>query len=148
MFWVKFKEFTLDINENLKWNKLNVDIQSDEFSSLFYTTCMILVTNLMNLEGSKIEIVFQMHQPSEKMSERQEQILRYVGGYVIFSLKKHYNGLKKSSVLSTRTPATAALDFFTSLDTRFEVLRCRSSQLFRIHKEMGGIKEPWWPCHH
>lgn len=47
--------------------------------------------------------------------------MRYVGGYVIFSLKKHYNGLKKSSVLSTRTPTTAALDFFTSLDTRFEV---------------------------
>ena len=102
-----------------------------------YLLVKILLENKININGSVISTIFQgivmdvinrilklhnQHQIPEmtsntelKLSEDEQQIIYYVAGFIIFSMKKKYTHLKK--VKSCQDAAVASLQLFDSFMT-------------------------------
>ena len=117
-FWREFHIFTLNSENHDIWNAV-VNTDTQEFTFMYHSLGMIVASKIISLEKLKRPCQ-EIMEPEERLPERQQEVLRYVSGFVIYSLQKHYKRLKESKVPSTRAASRAALDFLTSLDTRFE----------------------------
>jgi len=123
--WSKVHQYSLNVSKKRLWIGLvnEETVSSDEFSSLFHFLCMRVIEGLMAIENKNIadkqcdEVTPPTTSP---MTNQEQEVLRYVAGYVIFSLKKRYKLLTKSNVIATREASVATHQFLSSLDTKIE----------------------------
>ena len=97
-------------------------LESSTFSSLYHFILMRLVEYIIEYENEKKrESLFS--QEDLRLTEDQQQIVRYVAGYIIFSLTKKWKMVyrnKKSMV------ASAAVDFLKSIRITSNNIRANS----------------------
>lgn len=116
--WGEIHNYTLKPKIELWRTILDNSVFLKPFYSFHHTTSMKIVEEILKLENQKTV------KPAEiepfKITEEEQKVLRYVAGYITYSLIQRYKKLSSSSVVSTRETANAAIDFLQSLDTKFE----------------------------
>ena len=78
MFWRDFHLFTLNIEKRELWKPLVNDVDSQEFSFLFHSACMIIVSKIVALEKSK--------RPKHEFVQPAETFRKTGGGFKICCL--------------------------------------------------------------
>ena len=117
LLWRNIHRYSQNAENRKKWSSLVTSPLNDEFSSLFHTMCMKTVEALLKSKNKSQIIHTEQQKP---LSNEEQETLRYVAGYVVFSMRKHYKSLLDSNVPSTREFSGAAVKFLKSIDTKFE----------------------------
>ena len=95
------------------------DTKSDEFRYVYHSLCMNIMREIMEMENSKAS-----NKPAaivEKPLRKDEQeVIQYVAGFIIYSLRRKFVTLSKSRVVKTRVTATSALAFLETLHGKFD----------------------------
>ena len=76
---------------NYKEFKSIVNIECNEFVSMFHSTCINMMTEIVRMENETLKEPFV----EANLTEEDQQVLRYSAGYIIFSLRRHYLQLIK-----------------------------------------------------
>ena len=76
---------------NYKEFKSIVNIECNEFVSMFHSTCINMMTEIVRMENETLKEPFV----EANLTEEEQQVLRYSAGYIIFSLRRHYLQLIK-----------------------------------------------------
>lgn len=94
--WKNIHKYTTTANIALWKNILKEEqLNSKQFSSLRHTTCMKIVESILKIENKK-----KAQQPNNseiKISKDEQKAVRYVAGYIIYSLTKNYKKLRYST---------------------------------------------------
>ena len=132
-FWSAFHLF----NVKLEANKLWFDFMCEKFSQQMYHSAtfkslIFFVSRQIVLAIISIQNTLNNQKPATmdelKLTDDEQQIIRYVAGYVVFSLKNKYNKIKYTTKSpKSRQVADASLTLLNSLViTSDENLRCKT----------------------
>ena len=113
--WSKMHNvFVNDSAEFDIWKILMVDSQykhdSSEFKIFLHSVWMKLFYIIMKFENERK--IGQTKIPDVKLTNEEQQVVYYVGGYIVFSLQKKYKGMMKNGI---NPVAVAAYEFLESL---------------------------------
>ena len=121
IMWKNVHQYATNSSSRSSWLDVclnHVDVNSQEFVSLLHFIVMFSVKSVMLLENDLKKK--DGKQPESKecntLSTEEQEILSYVAGYLVFSLKRKYKRIQESG--SSKAVAVAALQLLTSLEIR------------------------------
>ena len=147
--WRKLHMYTTGFDARIMWkiicekDLVDVDIQSPVFVSLLHFLTMQCVKSIMTFENKHHEQ--KMGELDLKLSVEEQEVIRYVSGYLIFSLKIKYEKMAKS--ICSKEIAVAALQLLSSLQMVGESKLASQtflefSKKYLEKKNRGGIVKP------
>ena len=114
IMWRKIHLLTLDMQKKAEWEVILSTVKSSsdsiEFCLLFHELVMQLVDSIFHHENEKNGIIIT-DEANLKLTEDEQSVIRYVGGYIFFSLIRKY---KRLSEKKNSTTVSAALDLLES----------------------------------
>ena len=116
--WGRILNIIQDKSMFSKWEDVLSKCKSTSertFGTLFYFIVMQLVKYIMKFENAR-KLASKVEAPDLKLTDDEQQVLYYVCGYIVFSMRKKYIKMKGKNVNSTA--AIAAIQFFDSLKVK------------------------------
>lgn len=88
------------------------DTKTNEFGSMYTSLCFNILVEIMRSQIHQKEEEFKEGQ----LTEGEQQVLRYTAGYILFSMRRKYYKLEKSTQVSTRETSAGVLNFIDSVN--------------------------------
>ena len=121
IMWKNVHQYATNSSSGSSWLDVcvnHVDVNSQELVSLLHFIVMFSVKSVMLLENDLKKK--DGKQPESKecntLSTEEQEMLSYVAGYLVFSLKRKYKRIQESG--SSKAVAVAALQLLTSLEMK------------------------------
>ncbi|XP_066916644.1 uncharacterized protein [Clytia hemisphaerica] len=113
----KFWSELTSLNGKLFWVHV-VSANSAEFFSVAHILSIEIAKGILKLENSTLTEKAESDTTDIPFSKSEQEIVAYVGGFIINCFKKRFYRLVKSPRLSTREAAGCSLRFFSSIQLR------------------------------
>ena len=108
----KMHKMTLKTEEKEKWvTVLGEQVKTAQFGSLFQFVCMQIVERIMSMENKLRKGDVNTTVTEYAFTPAEQEVIRYAAGYIIYSLRKRYYKLSRSTKKTTKVAATATLQF-------------------------------------
>ncbi len=109
-------KLTLD-ESNRKVMKL-CSMEEEYYKSLFHTLCMNVSTEILAAHNQRAT----PKQPlvEEKLSHDEQETVRYVAGYIVYSMRKKYYQLMKSENMATKELSANIISFLNTLHEKYD----------------------------
>ena len=116
-FYRNIHLYTTNNNNFLLWKGLTLVVSDNTVSSLVHSLTMGVVREIVAIENKSVA----PDAPSSddlRLTKDEQEVLSYVAGYIVASLRKRYFRLQKSKRQETKEAALAAIKLLNSLHSK------------------------------